>query len=258
MEEQWRDVENFHGFYQISNTGKLKSVGRIVYYERHGITYSLSVKEKICKTFINKYGYEHTCLHINGKSINVYIARLVAMAFVKNTRSNPAINHKDGNKLNNNAENLEFVTNYENTQHAIKNGLMPQQKKGKESHNWGKSRSKESRIKQSLKMKGIKKSPEHRAKIGLANTGKHRSEETRRKISETKKGTHATIETKANMSAAQRGKVLSEEHKIKIGLGNKGKIISQETRDKMKLSAQKRRERERELKLAQIENDNKT
>ena len=59
---------------------------------------------------------------IGGKLM--FVHRLVAEKYVPNPDNKPQVNHKDGNKLNNNADNLEWVTNQENRNHAIKTGLQ--------------------------------------------------------------------------------------------------------------------------------------
>lgn len=58
---------------------------------------------------------------IGGKLM--FIHRLVAEKYIPNPEEKEQVNHKDGNKLNNNVDNLEWVTNQENRNHAIKNGL---------------------------------------------------------------------------------------------------------------------------------------
>lgn len=91
----------------ISNTGKL---------------YSKS-SNKVLKTCINKQGYESVCVSIGGrnkkKSIKIHIA--VACMFCDGYRENLTVNHKNGDKLNNNSYNLEWVTMQENVRHAYDN-----------------------------------------------------------------------------------------------------------------------------------------
>lgn len=78
---------------------------------------------KCLKPKINKYGYKTIVLTKNGIRKNYAVHRLVAMAYIPNPQNKPTINHKDGNKLNNNINNLEWATHAEQKAHSIKNGL---------------------------------------------------------------------------------------------------------------------------------------
>lgn len=75
---------------------------------------------RIVKPQINGTGYYR--VSIGGKL--VFVHRLVAHLYVPNPENKPQVNHKDGNKLNNCADNLEWVTNRENSLHALHNGWM--------------------------------------------------------------------------------------------------------------------------------------
>ena len=104
--EIWKQIDGFDG-YQISNFGRIRSYK--VTYDKYAI---LSIRK-------NKFGYEEICLQQNGKRKTMKIHRLVAMAFCKKLSDNHnTVNHIDGNKTNNVAQNLEWVTQAENNKHA--------------------------------------------------------------------------------------------------------------------------------------------
>lgn len=120
MKEVWSDIDEFEGFYQISNFGRVKSLPKTMGNNNH-----LS-PEKIMTPKIDKYGYQCVtlcCQKEKGKRKYKTIHRLVATAFINNPNNLKTVNHKDGNKLNNNVNNLEWMTNKDNVQHAWAIGL---------------------------------------------------------------------------------------------------------------------------------------
>lgn len=79
----------------------------------------INSKNKIAKTFISNSGYERiNLMSIYGKSKNYSIHRLVALMFVDNPFNYPIVNHIDGNKLNNDFSNLEWISYIDNWNHA--------------------------------------------------------------------------------------------------------------------------------------------
>lgn len=111
--EEFKPIKNYENSYQISNFGRIKSI------PRNGTGH----KEKILKFTITNCGYYRTCLSQNDIKKYISVHRLVAEMFVLDPLSKPHVNHKDGNKLNNNVDNLEWVTCSENHKHAFKLNL---------------------------------------------------------------------------------------------------------------------------------------
>jgi len=88
-----------------------------------GKVFSLK-SNKYLKPCIDSSGYYYIVLRNNKKHYNKSIARLTAQAFIPNLDNKPQINHKDGNKINNDVLNLEWMTHAENIQHAYNIGLI--------------------------------------------------------------------------------------------------------------------------------------
>jgi len=120
MEEIWKEMPNFNGIYMASNTGIVKSLDHFCKSKNGGKRIQIG---RVLKTTISKKGYFQISLSLNGTRLHTGVHRLVALAFIPNTLNLPQVNHKDGNKLNNNIENLEWCTNKENCIHAVKNNL---------------------------------------------------------------------------------------------------------------------------------------
>lgn len=110
--------------YLISNCGRVKSIARRKRGFHHGVEHTSSVKERILKPIPRKMSqyitYAQVSLHKNGGTKAFHVHRLVALAFIPNPNSKPQVNHKDGNGLNNNMDNLDWVTGSENSLHAYR------------------------------------------------------------------------------------------------------------------------------------------
>lgn len=121
MKEFWKPIKNYEGYYKVSNLGRIRSLDRKV-----TVWFG---KRKYIGTFvngeINRDGYNRVQLNVAEKGLRerFYVHRLVAEAFIPNLENKPFINHKDGNKLNNSIENLEWCTSQENHQHEYETGL---------------------------------------------------------------------------------------------------------------------------------------
>lgn len=111
MKELWKPIEGTNGKYEVSNTGKVRSLN----YGNLGI-----IKE--LKPWDNG-GYKRVNMQIDRKKTNKLIHRLVAEAFIPNPENKAEVNHIDGNKHNNCACNLEWTTHDENIDHADRTGL---------------------------------------------------------------------------------------------------------------------------------------
>lgn len=111
MQELWKDLKRFDNLYQVSNKGRVRSLIHNVILKPANIAYRNQEKSN---------GYQV----VNIKKKIYYVHRLVAEEFIPNPDNLPQINHKDGNKQNNNVENLEWCTNSENMSHAYRLGLI--------------------------------------------------------------------------------------------------------------------------------------
>ena len=116
-EEIWKDVEGYEGYYKISNLGRLKSLDRWVEF-KDGRKYHYN--EKIVIGSIGRDGYIDVKLSKNGKCKTVKLHRIVALAFVKNDdkENKTEVNHKDLDRTNAKASNLEWVTHQENIKYS--------------------------------------------------------------------------------------------------------------------------------------------
>ena len=113
---EWQPINGFKGLYEVSTAGEVRSVTRTI-IDNH-CTRIFSGKLLHPTENNGKQPYFYVSLSKNGKVKKILVHRLVAETFIKNPENKPQVNHIDGNVHNNCVENLEWVTNAENTQHA--------------------------------------------------------------------------------------------------------------------------------------------
>lgn len=107
----WKQIvyDGFETSYEVNENGEVRN-GKTGY---------------VLKLQPTKDEYYSVSLRVNNRPRMCRVHRLVAMAFIPNPENKPIVNHKDGNRINNKVENLEWVTYSENTQHAVDTGLKP-------------------------------------------------------------------------------------------------------------------------------------
>lgn len=114
--ETWKDVQGYEGYYQVSDAGRVSSLGRTVISGDN----RRFLKSKLKKPSLNK-GYPSVRLYKNGTPTNFLVHSLVARNFIGPYPEGKQINHIDENKTNNNLSNLEYVTPSENMNHGTRN-----------------------------------------------------------------------------------------------------------------------------------------
>lgn len=114
VQEIFNDIPNYEGYYQVSNFGNVKSLPRII---EHSISGYQTLRERILKLSVSGTGYLSVSLCKNGISETYLVHQLVAITFLNHKPNGFKLvcNHKNFNILDNRVENLEIVTNRENS-----------------------------------------------------------------------------------------------------------------------------------------------
>ena len=122
MQEIWLPIPGYEGFYEASCLGLIRSVSRFAQrsngakFKKHG--------RILAPQWANRR-YASVSISVNGLIKTVPVHRLVARTFVPNPLCLSEVNHIDGQRSNNAASNLEWVSRAQNNDHAIKTGLKP-------------------------------------------------------------------------------------------------------------------------------------
>lgn len=114
--EIWKDVVGYEGLYMVSSSGVVKRIDS--YVKR--LHYYVPVKGRILKPLDNGKGYLRVKLSKNGKDRRIMLHRIIAEAFIFNAELKKEVNHINGNKKDNNIQNLEWCTRQENIAHCYK------------------------------------------------------------------------------------------------------------------------------------------
>lgn len=131
-QEIWKDIAGYEGLYQVSNLGRVKSVDRIVHHKNDG---PRLYRSKILKPLATVYGYLQVVLSKNGVVRRYSVHRLVATTFIPNDNLfSTTVNHKNEVKADNRVENLEWMSQGDNTRYSQREGGTGYQK-GRKSPN---------------------------------------------------------------------------------------------------------------------------
>lgn len=117
--EIWKDMVGFEGRYQVSNLGRVRSI-----LSNHG---RYQEKIKVQRKRSSTCPYLYVQLSVKDRPYHEAVHRAVAKAFIPNPDNKPMVNHINGDKLKNDACNLEWATCSENHQHAFESGLRSNQ-----------------------------------------------------------------------------------------------------------------------------------
>lgn len=127
MKEIWKDIPNYENIYQASSLGRIRThPNKTTFTLKHGTRHW---KMRIMKGKGNhKNPGARVSLWKNGEHKDWLVARLIAITFLGQPDKKQTVNHKNGNRLDNRVENLEWLSLADNIRHAFDNGLMPYSK----------------------------------------------------------------------------------------------------------------------------------
>ena len=117
MNEIWKEIPGYEGYFEVSNLGNFRSMDRMVKYKNGGLR---KYPGKPLKVEQMQDGYQRIVLMKESIKKRYMCHRLVALTFIENPNDLPQVNHKDGVRNNNTVDNLEWCNELQNAQHAIK------------------------------------------------------------------------------------------------------------------------------------------
>ena len=116
MQEEWKEISGYEGYFEVSNYGNFRSKDRYIKYKTNGIRlyHGKDLKVEECED-----GYKRIVLMKDAIKHRYMCHRLVAKEFIPNLENKPYINHINGDRGDNRVENLEWCTKSENEKHSF-------------------------------------------------------------------------------------------------------------------------------------------
>lgn len=120
--EQWKDIPGYEGLYQISTFGRVRSMTRT---QMTSTGFTQTIQERIMKSGLNKDGYRQAILSRSGIATTYRICRIVAKVFITEINGKTVVNHINGDRGNDNMNNLEWCTQSYNVKDGYNRGRKP-------------------------------------------------------------------------------------------------------------------------------------
>ena len=158
--EIWKDVQGYEGLYQVSNLGRIKSLGRFV----DKLKCHYWQEEKILKLRKRVDGYLNVILSKKGKTKTFSVHRLVAMTFISNPENKPEVDHINAIKTDNSVNNLRWASHKENMNNSLTIAFLSISKLGENNPLYGKKLSEETKRKISDRLSGKNSPKAHKVK----------------------------------------------------------------------------------------------
>lgn len=132
MEEIWKPVVGYEEYYEVSNTGRVRTIPRIVYTNNGGY---INIGRAIKTPMLHYKGYLQVRLKVNNRPKTFFVHRLVAESFIPNPNGYKYVNHIDEDKTNNSVENLEWCSALYNNLYGSRLSKISNKLRGRRAHN---------------------------------------------------------------------------------------------------------------------------